>query len=664
MSDYLIRAGAQGPTTLIDKSFTDSRPYQAFLEAYRNVEQALTRDGEGEGRYWGPFLRGERPEARFVVDAHRIENGAVKMLLWNTAPPMTPEEMRRYFTTVGTSHEGAAQYSSNSRDGQLGQGFRQGTLPWNRFGVVAIAVDPLQGGADGASMMWMHKAPLSEGGPQVYAIRPLPAYRDSAGLIVEDVVAPVQTVYGIDFVAMIPVEVAAYGGMVFVMLGDDLGEHTFDGAGVKKETGAGIYKFLNNATLDGTLCTVTFPTPDSPAGGGKRLKIDGRQVRFDRRRLKSYAQWAQDRVRVDGSPATVAQGELVNPETGVVYRWAAGPLDMKESRHDVWNGKGHIVAPYKTDVHQVLPSATAADRGYAFGMLAKTASVVGLQVILPVRTTDEQQGLHVEQSLDRSRLILASGQPIPWREQIGRWFAENLPAPIAALNAQVEAMSVRKSFDLARFKARMSGYLSGLRSSETNVEADDGDQPGDPVGRPARACTGHNAGRAGPSTAGRRGRAELDRSHGGSRLGRLRKQADLPEVRWLDQPEWDEQVGEARDYLAVYRRGVKAVLYVNAEHRLVAHLTAVITGELRDETGLLPDVTYPGTYLQGRVRQHVTCDLLGTIGHIEKVYADDPDARENLLTPAVLTARAAGFDSVVEVVKAEIRASRRLREAG
>ena len=135
-------------------------------------------------------------------------------------------------------------------------------------------------------------------------------------------------------------------------------------------------------------------------------------------------------------------------------------------------------------------------------------------------------------------------------------------------------------------------------------------------------------------------------------------------MRWLDQPEWDEQVGEARDYLAVYRRGVKAVLYVNAEHRLVAHLTAVITGELRDETGLLPDVTYPGTYLQGRVRQHVTCDLLGTIGHIEKVYADDPDARENLLTPAVLTARAAGFDSVVEVVKAEIRASRRLREAG
>ena len=663
VSDVVIRGGEQGPTTLIDKSFVDSRPFQTYLEAYRNVEQALERDRAGVGGYWGPFLWGERPAARFVVDAHPIENGAVKMLLWNTAPPMSQEEMRRYFTTVGTSHDGAPQYSSTSRDGQLGQGFRQGTLPWNTYGVVAISVDPLLGGAAGASMMWMHKAPLRPGGPLVYSIRALPAYLDSAGHLVQDIVVPVQTVDGIDFVSLIPVEVAEYGGMVFVMLGHDIAEHTFNGARMKKETGAGICKFLNNATLDGTICTVTFPTTDSKSGGGKRIEIDGELVRFDRRRVKSYEQWAQDRVRADGSPAVIERGEVVNPQTGVVYRWMAGPLDLKASRHDVWNGGGFIVAPYKTDVHPVLPSATAADRGYAFGMLAKTAGAVGLQVLLPVRTTDDQQGLFVEQSLDRSRLILASGQPIPWREEIGRWFAEHLPEPIAALNAEVEAMTARTAFDLARFKQRMTGYLSGLRSSETNVEHPDGDEPGDPVGRQARASRRHNAGRTGPSTAARNGRSELDRSRGG-RLGRLRTQADLPEVKWLSPREWDEQVGESHGHVAVYRRGVKAVLYVNAEHRLVGHLTETVAGELRDETGLLPDVTYPREYLDERIRQHMTCDLLGTIAHVERAYASDPEAREQLLGPAVLSARAAGFDSIVELVKSEIRATRRLRDVG
>ncbi len=73
MSDYLIRAGVQGPTSLIDKSFSSAVAYQTYLEAIRNVEQALERDKNGEGRYWGPFLRGERPEARFVVDVRRIE---------------------------------------------------------------------------------------------------------------------------------------------------------------------------------------------------------------------------------------------------------------------------------------------------------------------------------------------------------------------------------------------------------------------------------------------------------------------------------------------------------------------------------------------------------------------------------------------------------------
>lgn len=666
MADVVIRGGDQGPTKLIDKSFIDSQAYQAYLEAYRNVEQTLERDLRGEGRYWGSFLRGERPQARFVVDALPIENGAVKMVLWNTAPPMSEQEMRAYFTSVGTGHEGAVQYSSTSRDGQLGQGFRQGTLPWNTHGVVAIAVDPLLGGADGASMMWMHKAPLGDDGPLVYSIRALPAYLDDAQ-VVEDIVVPVQTIHGIDYASLIPVEVAEYGGMVFVLLGNDITEHTFNGAAIKHETGAGICKFLNNATLDGSLCTVTFATTDSSTGGGKRLEIDGKLVRFDRRRIKSYEQWGQDRVRADGSPAVIEQGEVVNPDTGVVYRWMAGPLDLKASRHDVWNGGGFLVAPYKTDVHPVLPSASAADRGYAYGMLAKTAGVVGLQVHLPVRTTDAQAGLYVEQSLDRSRLILASGRAIPWRE-IGAWFAENLPGPIAALNAEVEAMTVRKTFDLTRFRQRMIGYLSGLRTTEVLVEDPDGDVPGEPQQRQRGTSSGRKRGRREATTPTRRRKrrkkpVELDRGSG-SRLGKLVQRARGPEIMWLTGQQWDEQVGEAHEFVAVYRQGVKAVLYVNAEHRLLAHLQSVVAAELREETGLLPDVTYPRDLLEDRIRHHVTCDLLGTIGHVESAYAADPDARQQLLSPEVLTARAAGFDSIAELVKVEIRDMRRLRDAG
>lgn len=51
MSDYLIKAGVQGPTSLIDKSFASAVAYQTYLEAIRNVEQALERDKQGEGRY-------------------------------------------------------------------------------------------------------------------------------------------------------------------------------------------------------------------------------------------------------------------------------------------------------------------------------------------------------------------------------------------------------------------------------------------------------------------------------------------------------------------------------------------------------------------------------------------------------------------------------------
>ena len=665
MTDALIKGGVQGPSILLDKSYVDSRPYQTYIEAYRNVEQALERDRVGERRYWDPFEAGDRAEARFVVDACQVENGALKMRMWNTAPPMTPEEMGTYFCRIGTSHSSAAQYSSTNRDGQLGQGFRQGTLPWNTYGVVAISIDPLRTD-EPAVMMWMHKTPLNGAdGPLVYKIRALPAFRDSRGQEVSDVVAPVQTVDGLDFAAMVPDEVLEFGGMVFVMLGNGIDECTHEGAPQKNERGAGICKFLNNATLDGRMATVSFATSESLAGGGKRFEVDGRTIRFDRRRIKSYNQWAQDRVCDDGTPAVIEQGEVVNPETGIVYRWMAGPLNLKASRHDVWNGGGFIVAPYKTDVHQILPSATVADRGYAFGMLAKTASVVGLQVFLPVRTNDDQEGLYVEQSLDRSRLILASGQPIPWRDDIGRWFAENLPEPIQRLNAEVEAMTPRATYDLTRFKRRSNAYLSGISTSEVNVEDPQGDQPGDPQPRPkssAEVPERRRNPRPRPEPKDQR-RRTLNRDPNGSLLGRLRQRSDLPDIKWLAADDWDEQVGESRNYLAVYRRGAKAVMYFHADHRIIQHISDIISGELREETGLLPDVTYPRAYLIERLQQHITYDVLGRVSHVEKVFANDPDARESLLTPASLTAQIAGFDTVVELVKKEIQATRSLVRA-
>lgn len=55
--------------------------------------------------------------------------------------------------------------------------------------------------------------------------------------------------------------------------------------------------------------------------------------------------------------------------------------------------------------------------------------------------------------------------------------------------------------------------------------------------------------------------------------------------------------------------------------------------------------------------------MLGRVSHVEKVFADDPDARENLLTPATLTAQVAGFDTTVELVKKEIQATRSLVRA-
>ena len=177
------------PVKFFAVSSLGQAPVMRQIASHGNVEQALERDRVGERRYWDPFEAGDRAEARFVVDACQVENGALKMRMWNTAPPMTPEEMGTYFCTIGTSHSSAAQYSSTNRDGQLGQGFRQGTLPWNTYGVVAISIDPLRTD-EPAVMMWMHKTPLNGAdGPLVYKIRALPAFRDSRGPEICDVVA-------------------------------------------------------------------------------------------------------------------------------------------------------------------------------------------------------------------------------------------------------------------------------------------------------------------------------------------------------------------------------------------------------------------------------------------------------------------------------------------
>jgi hypothetical protein len=226
-------------------------------------------------------------------------------------------------------------------------------------------------------------------------------------------------------------------------------------------------------------------------------------------------------------------------------------------------------------------------------------------------------------------------------------------------------MTPRATYDLTRFKRRSNAYLSGISKSEANIEDPQGDEPGDPQPRPkssAEVSERRRIPRPAPEPKDQR-RRTLNRDPGGSLLGRLRQRSDLPDIKWLAADDWDEQVGESRSYLAVYRRGAKAIMYFHADHHIIQHISDIISGELRQETGLLPDVTYPRAYLVERIQQHITCDVLGRVNHVEKVFADDPDARESLLTPATLTAQVAGFDTVVELVKKEIQATRSLVRA-
>lgn len=672
-SPLLLEADTSLVTKLVDQSYVQSREHQAYLEAYRNFIQALERTEkqcrenviDGVSQYDAAsmiidyvVIAAESADSSDVVDV-------LKMRIYNTAPPMSEAEMKDYFTKLGRSHVEAISYNINRRDGQYGQGLRQGMLPWNTHGFVVISYDPSQTSErpDG-NMMWMYKD--KEG----YAIRQLPiSYDPELDITVDDSVAPTQEVDDIDFPSLIPDEIRKWGGMVFILLGNSILDHTYDGNKDpnkrEQETAGKIHQFLTNNTLDGTRCWVSYQTTGSKS---TPVSVNGQSIFFDRRRVYSYKEWGQDRMyrplvsgkRAEkGSPAKMLSGTLAHPN-GTIIEWMAGPLYLSKKGRIPMDGTGFIKAAYRDDVHDILPNLSKGEKfarfGLGYGVLRECIGII----MKPPIAVSGQEEFAVEQTRSRSKLVMSGTEEEPPWAEIGEWFEENMPQPIRDLveEAKTAASSGSLKLDSESIAKELKSTLAGIFGHSSLRESDDGGESGDESDeQPNNNGSDGDADGDGGGDANQR-KPILKPNTKGGKKGIISTTASVPEPRWLSNEEWVGEFGDEPEVYqsspVVYRLGTKghATVYFQTNHEIFGKVRDhYLTKWLDEHPTLKPYIL--GDDVNLAVKNAYTRVVLGCIIHTHIDIRDNP-SRLQLLAPEHLSTVVRGWENVKQHIQKEL----------
>ena len=211
VTPYIYGPGIQAPPSatrrIAVQNYSNGLPYQWLVEFNRNYEQAVERTPK----------RKRHGRERFVQDFTEVRvSGSpyVKIRMWNTAVPMSRQELDDYFLHFGEGED--ERWDVTSADASFGQGATSSTMPWNPAGVVCISVDPKRPdkcigmiradtGTEYAPVMLEHPTDVDwDGNPETDKIVPIVAGALYAGM---------------DLYQAIPADVHRDGGMGHVLLG-------------------------------------------------------------------------------------------------------------------------------------------------------------------------------------------------------------------------------------------------------------------------------------------------------------------------------------------------------------------------------------------------------------------------------------------------------------
>lgn len=522
-----IHMQAEAVSSVIESNYQHGQPYQWAIELWRNYHQAVHAAG------------GPQPHHMQRFDVMNIGAGPdiSKRVVWNTAGPLSVEDLGTYFSSLGAGT--GELFRLDNPNGKHHQGARVSLLPCNPAGLAVLTVQP--GGES-------HMIVLGMDDKRQYAV------------LTDDVV-PTGRFGPVDLRKAITPELRKHGGVAFVMLGHDPSSTDADGVDHgKKETAGGLYDELQNRVRNPHQVKVVIAEPGNTKGGGAAIAGDPARRRASVRTL-----------HLNPWPAA-AQGSVVVDEHGTTIEWFLRDAgDPSSARHRPFRSEGHGVLVYLDENvslgrewHRIAAS---------FGIPLKGAyKRVALHIVPPT----VGPGWHVVQTSSRSGLAASDGSPLPidsWAEA----FEDAMPDAIKKV-IEEERAKVSKQLQgprperMERLLARIKSRIVALTEVRTT-----GDGTADPASDviTGRKTTAKRKNKGGA----RKGTGRRAGSQGGGKVTPIQdpksgvaastKKATwgAPKVDWLTAGEWDEQHAEdAPDRIAWYVD--EGLIHVNLGDRI------------------------------------------------------------------------------------------------
>jgi hypothetical protein len=468
----------------LEYDYSISPPYTGVIESYRNFIQALSRE-KSRLRTTGNVSQLDDAHFRVAIlkmtltDRSGNEKEIYKNGYLNTAPPMTADEMRSYFTAIGES--GNAMWRRDNRGGSYGQGLRQAELYPNPAGFFIIAVDPDD--IDHSNIMWL----VYDEAEEEYKARELPAHievlPDGTEHLITDIVAPISILevdgWRFDPRDFITESLGKWGGMAFIRFGTSLEQHTaLDPSPNGEDWRTDLERRVGERIYDASRIAVETLMPDTPGSGGRKLTIDGKGYRIDVRWLRSHDEWfhrtgvhVADLRHPDGTRIRVAMLDL--------------SIASDKARHIAPRSSGFIELRYCNEVHDVYAShGSHAAKLREFGIWhAQIANRVAILIEPPVAITGKES-FAIEQDKTRGGIrVIPSGTYISDSGKFREWaefVAENLPAFVmeALLEAAKKDRPKRDSYEVVN---RVMSVVSARLRATLLVADTRGTENGDPT---------------------------------------------------------------------------------------------------------------------------------------------------------------------------------------
>ena len=610
-----INSGADGTYNDIIDTYTRGTIYQWGAELARNGLQAVLRAIAAGGT-----LRGNEQIVfdfvgfQFVDDhGHPLGTPVYKRRVWNTGPPMDPEnELMEYFQSL---HKGAGtnRRSRTNMGGQYGKGGRSAVL--GHSDMMVMTTQP-GGGTHG---LIIHDT-------DVHFVLVNFTFNRSGNLEMEDL-ADFSEICWLDLggnrylnmveTDLVHPDVIRDGGVSTVLLGVDIFDHYIEGDQNRavKETQRGLIAALTD--------WLNYPVPvrvdeiRTPKGGsrpGRQITINGQVLEIASTTLKNYDDWV---ARVPAGNQTCVN--LTNPDGATTttcdvyllpedWNWN-GPLSprqvsaLKRTRKippkliqhdgktyevvadkDQWlpgRGEGFIVFTYDDEMTPAYNRGKHIANCKDWGIVESTvAQRLGLIISPPKLQNISGVPWGVQQGVSRSSMYgIDEKDSLPVAEWGNEFYdlLQNSPDLDFLRKALEEATPTAPSTidmkELERIQQDIQGRLDMAAQSlwvTTSVDTGtEGENTGIDVDTDWDRGPGPGPG-PGPHPRSAKSKLADPNSRKKDSFIKERKVPSMPNRQWLTEPEWQaKEQGDpayASDIFCVVERGTNTTLYFNMAH--------------------------------------------------------------------------------------------------